>query len=385
MNVFVDLIEPCKSGVEHASFNEAAAYAVARASGEKLRFWAAPSHFSGMRLGQSADTRPIFVLSDGGKLHMARKAWTELRTLQGVLSVTGREGRALCVLSLTPLVLWMLTFFRFWRRACACVVIHNELEKTLDNKSQRLFSRGWFVASAIRRWPSNGPAIVCLSRSGCDHMRSWRPDLPIFYAMLPFFDVDMAGLPETAEGVEDQCYDWAIAGTLRDARSNALLRAFVESIDQATGIGAQAARRHLLIVGGRALEAATHKVLSSTKILEVTCVKPPNSVSYFRALRQCRALVFLCSSEMYRVSASSVLVDGLSAGLPIYSLPCVYAEELAKDYPGRVVVEPSIDHLALRLLRDSIDPPSPARLTRLREVVDIGTVVITAVNKGTKL
>lgn len=381
MKASVDLIEPCKSGIEHASFNEGAAHALARASGEKLRFWAAPSHLSGVRLGASAEPRPIRVLSDGGKLHMVRKAWTELRSLRRVLSVTEREGRALCVLSLTPLVFWMISFFRIWRRARACVMVHNELEKTLDEKGRRAFSRGWFVASAIKRWPSDGPAIVCLTRAGCDHMKSWRPDLPIFYASHPFVDVDKPVLAEMAEAAADLHYDWAIAGTLRDARSNALLRAFVESMDQAIGTGAQASRRRLLIVGGRALEAATLRVLPSAKMLEVTCVRPPSSASYFQALRQCRALVFLCTPDMYRVSASGVLVDGLSAGLPIYSLPCVYAEELANDYPGRVAVEPDLHQLAQSLLGESLAPP-PTRLPQLREVADLGAVVLAALSKG---
>ena len=386
MKTLVDLIEPCKSGIEHTSFNEGTAHAVARASGGKLRFWAAPSHLSFLQLGESAEPRPIRVLSDGGKLHMVRKVWTEFLTLRRVLSETALEGRALCVLSLTPLVLWLLTFFRFWHRGHACVIVHNELEKTLDKKFFRPFSRGWFVASAIKRWPLGGPAVVCLSRAGCEHIKHCRPDFPAFYASLTFVNVDKLGLVATNNTSEDADlrYDWVIAGTLRDERLNASLRAFVECMDQAINACKTVSRRRLLIVGGRGLETATLSVLTSAKMLEVIFVRPEGLTAYFQALRRCSALVFLCTPDMYRVSASSVLVDGLSAGLPIYSLPCVYAMELSQDYPGRVFVESDYYQLAKRLLNETISPTS-MRLPQPREVVDLGSVVVAAIaSKGTR-
>ncbi len=187
----------------------------------------------------------------------------------------------------------------------------------------------------------------------------------------------------TADLIPDLRYDWVIAGTLRDERLNASLRVFADALDQALKSCEVISRRRLLILGGRGLESETLRVLTSAKSIEVTFMRPEGSASYFNTLTRCSALVFLCTPDMYRVSASSVLVDGLSAGLPVYSLPCVYAVELSEAYPGRVVVEPDHCRLVNRLLIETF-VTKPNHFLQSCEEKDIGTVVVTSItSKGT--
>lgn len=335
--------EISKVGYEHSSFN-AAVLDLVRQHAVPLYWLAHKSHLSHYSLKRHEKRFNLPVLTANTRLRSVFKYGLEFMTALGALGFSSAKRASLCFLSVSPTTLVALSLMAKWTRKPFTVLVHNELETLTQPRRPGFWHRQGLIDNALHRLQGTPVKIVCLAEHGTRFLHQRYPRLRVESARLP-----PTCLPEDLSlptGPSSTAPVFGIVGTLGDRQINANIRSLCQLLASRTE--AQNTTVRIKIIGGRGLEPQTRALLQEQAGIEVVFTEPAQQDKYLMELATCSCVLFLCSSQMYSVSASSVLVDCISTFVPVLSLPCNYARELADH--GTIQVCTHIEQLSQEVL-----------------------------------
>jgi len=328
------IIEPSKTGAEHASFNMAVTAAVHALLGDKVRLYASASQFRMLNINIAWTRIPVISIT---RRSFVKKALVETVALGYSLINARLHGyRNALLLSIFPPLLNMLPLLEQLTGVRTHVVLHGELDGLLDLKRQRMTSYGYWVKRFFDRKRYKKAGCIVLGSGIQRRLAEYYPDTDT--RMLSVNHPINRG---TASGIKKDI-PFATFGI-------ATMERFADLYERISSLSDET--RPQLVHIGMCEEKLFHRFRHVVRFL----CEPGKSLTiteYEEAASRVQCALSLYASSDYRLRVSAAMLDALGAGAQLLALPCSYAQDLQRDGFNVVLVE-SVDEVVTYMLNNT--------------------------------
>jgi hypothetical protein len=328
----ITIIEPSKTGVEHASFNSAVVKRIHDLLGKDVQYFCSRPQYDLLNRDIAWTGLPVVSIT---KRAFVKKLLVEAFALVYAFGVSRRRGaRQVLLLSVFPPLLNLLPVLARLSGIKPFVILHGELDGLVEKKRQKLTSYGYWIKLFFDRKHYKNIRCIVLGHGIQLRLADLYPE-SVNYNVVLNHPIKRSTRWQVRKDI-----DFATFGIATSERYSKLY-AYLESIPEDR-------RPRLVHIGicEKALFERFHDVVT------FLC-KPGDSLSveaYEHAASRVRCALSLYESNDYRLRVSGAMLDALSAGARLVSFPCSYALDLERDGFDVVLVN-SLDELVDYMLR----------------------------------
>jgi hypothetical protein len=327
------IIEPSKTGVEHASFNMTVTKGLYTSLGDKVRLYSSSSQFDMLNMDVPWTRIPVVSIT---KRSFVKKVFVEAFALFYALTDARLRGfRNALLLSLFPPLLNILPLLAWLTGMKAQVILHGELDGLLDAKRQKITSYGYWVKRFFDRGRYRHTTCVILGEGIQQRLTAQYPDIAkCTYAIN--HPINQSAKPSVVKDIPFATFGIAT----------------VERFAEVYGRLARmpAVKRPRIVHIGMCEKA----LFDQFKDVVTFLCEPGKSLSvseYEEAAARVRCALSLYMANDYKLRVSGAMLDALGAGARLISLPCSYAIDLQKD-GFDVVLAQDVDEIVELMMKD---------------------------------
>lgn len=328
----ITIIEPSKTGVEHASFNSAVIKGVHDIIGTGLRYFSSQSQYDLLNRKIAWTRLPVVSIT---RRQFAKKVLIEAVALMYAFAVLRLRGeRKVVLLSVFPPLLNFLPVLSLLSGVRPFVILHGELDGLLEKRRLKPTSYGYWVKRFFDRKRYKKIGCIVLGRGIQQRLSDLYPESAEYNVVLnhPIRKLKATDGPREI--------DFATFGIATMERYEKFF-SYLESIPEDR-------RPSVVHIGicDKSLFERFHGVIT------FMC-KPGDSLSvddYDHAASRVACALSLYESNDYRLRVSGAMLDAVGAGARLVSFPCSYALDLKRDGFDVVLVN-SVEELIDFMLR----------------------------------